>query len=144
MDFFIVRWMAKLLRMKMTMNLPEKRYGPNSIIYRKSGMRGTLWHRLLGCRANGTESLSDGRMQGKVKDSMDEELEEITDKLSDIPSKAVDKNDESMQNKEKWHFAASVVDRLFFLMAGVAFFLSVIIFYLKIPHYNNERNFQDI
>ncbi|CAH3034470.1 unnamed protein product, partial [Pocillopora meandrina] len=143
-NFFIVGWLAKLLRMKMAVNLSEKRYGHNNMIYPKGRLKGTLWHRLLGCRANGTSSLNDGRMQGKVKDSMDEELEEITDKLSDNPSKAVEKNDESMRNKEKWHFAASVIDRFFFFFTGVAFFLSVIIFYLKIPHYDNEKNFQDI
>ena len=143
-NFFIVGWLAKLLRMKMAVNLSEKRYGHNNMIYPKGRLRGTLWHRLLGCRANGTSSLNDGRIQGKVKNSMDEELEEITDKLSDNPSKAVEKNDESMRNKEKWHFAASVIDRFFFFFTGVAFFLSVIIFYLKIPHYDNEKNFQDI
>jgi len=53
-----------------------------------------------------------------------------------------DKNND-VGNKEKWHFAASVIDRLFFYLSGLAICLSVIIFYLMIPRYEGRKEFQD-
>lgn len=145
-DVFIFGCLAKLLRMKMSANSREKRsYSYSNMICPEAQMRGAFWHRLLGCRGSGASSLNDSRVkESGVKNSMDEELEEITHNLTDNPSKGIEKNDNLVRNKERWHFAASVIDRLFFYLSGLAFFLSLIIFYFKIPRYDREENFQDI
>lgn len=145
-NFFIFGCLAKLLRMKMKSNSSQPR--DNSSMSRsKSKMRSEFFHRLLACREGGAESFNDTRMQAKQicsEDSLclEERLEEMTDKIGDIHGMVNEKNDD-LGNKEKWHFAASVIDRLFFYLSGLAICLSVIIFYLMIPRYEGGQEFQD-
>ena len=42
-------------------------------------------------------------------------------------------------NKDKWHFAASVIDRFFLVLSGVRICLSVITFYFMIPRYEGQK-----
>ena len=42
-------------------------------------------------------------------------------------------------NKDKWHFAASVIDRFFLVLSGVTICLSVITFYFMIPRYEGQK-----
>ena len=42
-------------------------------------------------------------------------------------------------NKDKWHFAASVIDRFFLFLSGVKICLSVITFYFMIPRYEGQK-----
>jgi len=75
---------------------------------------------------------------------LDERLEDMTDKIGDIHGRIVTEKEDDVGNKEKWHFAASVIDRLFFYLSGLAICLSVIIFYLMIPRYEAGQQFQDV
>jgi len=74
---------------------------------------------------------------------LEEHLDEMTDKMGDIHGRMVTDKNNDVGNKEKWHFAASVIDRLFFYLSGLAICLSVIIFYLMIPRYEGGKEFQD-
>lgn len=145
-EVLICGCLAKLLRMKMSSNSSEQRDNSSMTSSSKAQIRNTFCHRLLECRGGGTNSLNDSRVQVKQscpKDSLDERLEEMTEKISDIHGKVIEKND-VVRNKERWHFAASVIDRLFFYLSGLAMCLSVFIFYLMIPRYEGEKNIEDI
>lgn len=145
-EVIILGCLAKLLGMKMSSSSSEPRDN-SSMTRSKARMKSEFCHRLLGCRGSGTNSLDSSRVQVRQtceKDSLDERLDEImTDKISEINGKVIDKNDD-VGKKEKWHFAASVIDRLFFYLSGLAICLSVIIFYLMIPRYEGKEGFQDI
>lgn len=140
--------LAKLLRMKMKSYSAEPR--DNSSMSRsESNMRSEFFHRLIGCRGGGTKSFNDNRMQVEqicAEESLclDERLEDMTDKIGDIHGRIVTEKEDDVGNKEKWHFAASVIDRLFFYLSGLAICLSVIIFYLMIPRYEAGQEFQEV
>ncbi|KAL9987428.1 hypothetical protein ACROYT_G001732 [Oculina patagonica] len=143
-EVLILGCLAKLLGMSKRSNSSESRDN-SSMTRSKAQMRSELCQRLLWCRGSDTKSLNDSRVQGQQceKDLLDERLEEMTDKISDINGRVMDKNDD-VGIKEKWHFAASVIDRLFFYLSGLAICLSVIIFYLMIPRYEGKENVQVI
>ena len=136
---FIFGILAKILAMKMASKSLEQR--ENISVTSSKGQRmGSFCGRMLWCKASRNGSLSDSRVQVKQccgKDPLEEQLEQITDQKSEIQGRLVEQDD-VVGNKEKWHFAASVIDRLFLILSGVAIFLSVIIFYLMIPQYEGE------
>ena len=69
------------------------------------------------------------------KECLDERLDEITGKISDIHGRVVEQADGGNKDLERGQFAASVIDRLFLILSGMATCLSVIFFYLMIPQY---------
>ena len=142
-ELFIFGCLAKVLGMKMSSKSSEHQENFSMISSKRHISRGAFYNRLFLCRGGGNSSTSGSQVQVKQcceKNPLDKRLKEITDKISDIHGRVVEEDD-VVGNKERWHFAASVVDRFFLILSGLAICLSVIIFYLMIPKYERETVF---
>lgn len=138
-EFFVFGCLARVLRMKLNVKSSENRETMRS---KRQSKGATFLSKLLICKGGAHFSFSGNQMEVKksceLRNPMDKRVEEITHKISDIYGKVVEQ--ENMAgNKDKWHFAASVIDRFFLILLGVTICLSVITFYFMIPRYEWQK-----
>ena len=129
-DFFVFGCLARVLRMKLNVKSSENR---ETIRSKRQSKGATFLSKLLICKGGAHASLSGSQMEVKkcceLRNPLDKRLEETTHKICDIYGRVVEQENVA-GNKDKWHFAASVIDRFFLVLSGVTICLSVITFIL--------------
>ena len=137
-DFFAFGCLARVLRMKLNVKSSEN---GETIRSKRQSKGATFLSNLSICKGGAHASLSGSQTEVKkcceLRNPFDTRLEEITHKISDIYGRVVEQ--ENMAGtKDKWHFAASVIDRFFLILSGVTICVSVITFYFMIPRYEGQ------
>ena len=82
----------------------------------------------------GISSTPDGMRQTALQHGVERKFDEILNKLSDMHS-YMEQSIDSETERERWHFAAMVIDRFFLYLSAISFLVLSMIFYAVIPRY---------